>query len=674
MNWELTWPGKREDSEKVYKKLVDLAIAERNPRLVRWRMSHFYMQGARYFDALDFQRGTVQIGYTDESGRLHFVYEELVARFQAQKGRLMNMDLSPRVTREIESLNGQRKASVGQVVLQSIFTPKAVDELKDPLISALLMYGTIALRLWKTDSKQFTVEVLEPWTLLPIPANPSSPKNVRGLIVREMVPVEYVRRLIGSLPNRGTLLNEMKTIELPRGDLPDGLEEDFDSGGLTIMSLGDFFDARAERTTQPTMKGSDRGKTEKVAVTELGVVYLLDQANYLMEQKIFAGGKLVAQEGFGQSRIYSPIKAVQDVSAGGFWGRSFVEICMPTNVEVENMIGRAFQNVQEMDLYGMMLWPTTLGASQGALSQGRDGLKVLRFEPDYTSPHAETARPMQVTPVNSGLLPAKLIDIGVGIGDRIANQPTSLTKGEAPGRVDSASALGFLNETSNIPLSPTAHAIAMGMSHIYRATLGVAASEWRGEDVVRITMLDDSIAGIKFDPERGELRVAENAIPHPDEVNVTVQSMMPVSRQQRVLELKDHLDRKIITPFEYRIQARKLNLDLPVANDGEWHNYCRAVIENLVMYGDGQEGGQTIQSDEADMHMVHLYAHMAFVGRPEFYLAEQTIRDRFLEHIRGHQESLGRVPDQMPFNEDAAEEAMAMMNSGGTAAPPVEMM
>jgi hypothetical protein len=318
------------------------------------------------------------------------------------------------------------------------------------------------------------------------------------------------------------------------------------------------------------------------------------------------------------------------------------------SIELEYTIGRVFQNIQDWDYYGIIMEPTTAGVPVDA-ERGADGLKRIRFEPDYTCPNLV---PFNIPPANSGTLPWRGTEIGLKLFDRISNQPTELMKGGAPGRVDSSSGLGFLYEVSGVPLSPTANNIAIGVSGCYKSLLGLVKGIWGDEKLIEVSQLDDALAGIKFDSATGEMNLAENALPHPDELEVTIRSKVPESPQQQKLELMEALKAQIITPTEYRIQARKKGLSLPVGSDHEWENYRRAMLENLVLFADGKTSGQIIFSPR-DLHPIHLMVLDIFMARPEFYLATPEVRDEFVKHHEAHEAGMGILPDDMEYPEGA---------------------
>jgi len=647
------FPKKTEDIEKTYDFLVQKGLRYMSPHLARWRFTHRYLQGIRNFLEVNYNTGGVQSKWASKNGKLNFVYEAILSTRQAQIGRLLGMDISPRVTSDKNSLDGQSKAAVGQAILSDLFTLQKTERFKKSIIPSLLDYGMLGLRLTRksTNRKDIGLEKLMPWSIIPLPIGVDNPEQVKGIIVRERVPLEGLRDRYKSK------LSDIGRHQSPRGDMPDEMHS-----GLSTLYNDEFFMSTAPTSSNNNKggsdhSGSDRGKTELMDVVWQGMVYLWDEHRYLTEQYVFANNKLIDQAtDFEGSKTYSPVTTIHDIQVG-FYGRSWTETLIPINREIEAAIGRQFQNVKEMDTYGCVLTPTTSGLQRLAQT-GADGIKQLRYEMDPMSDGSgRFGGPIQILPVNSGLAPSRLIDLGVRIADRIANQPTQLLGGNAPGRTDSAAAIGALNETSGIPLTPTAHDISDGMSQSYMSALDMAKNAYSGTDVVKITALDDSMTGIVFDPATGMMEISQNAIPHPDEVTVTIQARMPVSKQEQKLELKDHLALRVITPREYRIKARLLNLDLPVENKSEYENYRKAQYESLMLWGNGKdvpdinEGG-VIFSEDADMHDIHHWVHSFYSSKPEFNLINAAVRDRFMAHQNLHLNGGGgRLDDMNPVDE-----------------------
>jgi hypothetical protein len=185
--------------------------------------------------------------------------------------------------------------------------------------------------------------------------------------------------------------------------------------------------------------------------------------------------------------------------------------------------------------------------------------------------------------------------------------------------------------------------------------------KWSGTRVVSVSMLDDSLAGVRMDPTSGQVTLDANQLPTSSEVNISVKSIYPQSVEQQKSELKESLKLGSIDMMEYRIEVRRRGFDTPVGGEVEWQNYRRAVMENLSLFGDGQEPGQVTVSD-GDIHDIHRKVLMAFMARPEFFMASPKVRNAFVSHRQFHDQGLGMLPDQAPYPEEAAGEEEQLMN------------
>ncbi len=625
-----------------------------NPISINWWVNHYYMRGLRNFTNINFSGGTLNASYMDSSGVLKFKYEDIVSKYQAQLGRLLAINLAPAVSRRGESLDGLRKASTGQVVLDSAFSQDKVSKLALNAFPPLLHYGTIGFGLWVEGPDSIGIEVINPWELIPIPIDVAAPSDVRGLIRVRHVPTDYVKGLSITPGKKSKAYKGMEDLKVPFGDLPAEVTSKFQGTASLTHSGGGFYirSGQSQVETQWPGRGTKKDKSQ-MDVTLLVEVWTETSDGYLAEYLIFAGSyeKLTQlyRHDHSQSRYYMPIKIARDVTVGGFYGRSFIDQLIPLNTEAEYSLSSLFQTIADYELYGLMMWPASLGTPPEA-HRGQDGVKRIVYEPDYTTPDLKpfSIQPAKMTkPLIEGAM------IAGQLMDKLANQPTEMLKGGAPGRVDSASGLGFLYETSGIPLTPTAKNVAEAVSGIYRAMLGICRDMWPAEKVVSISNLDDSLAGIAYDMETGEVTLARNAIPSPDEVNINVASEVPISKEQQKLELKESLEKGILTLDEFSFQVREKGLDIPVGNEVAYQNYRRAKLENLALFGDGEKPGKVIVS-ERDMHVIHKDVLDAFMARPEYYAASPEVRNKFTEHYDEHNTGLGIFPEGMEPMEDAA--------------------
>jgi len=641
--------------EEALNRLIDEGTQLRHVREVEWWLIHYYLQGAREFGALDYQRGLVDANFYNQEGELKFRYDDIVSVLQTQVGRLMQADLRPSVSKRGIGLEDLQKAATGQVVLDYLFPESYVEQRKLLAIPSLLKYGTIGLAVWK-DSEHIGIDIVPPWELVPLPPNPIEPFDTRGIARCRMVPLSWVKQLSVAPGPAAKVWDEMQTIEVPVGFANTSAHESFatftEAVSITgaISTMGDATQELYGSSSSRKTRGGRQSTEKAVMFVE---VWTDDGNGMLKDYTILCGKKEIHHNNWSGKGMRMPIHIARDIPAGGFWGRSFCSILMPINVEIENTLANLLQNVQDADTFGLLCEPTTLGIPTEVM-RGTDGIRRIRYEPDYTSPYQ--LQPFNIAPANTGLAPVHTLKVAVELMQRMSNQPTEMMRGAAPGRVDSGSGLGFLYEVSNMPISPTVASLSHAFIGCYEAALNVARLVWTEDRLVEITHLDDSLMGITLDPSTGQMQLDNAAIPAHDEVRVTVRSMLPKSAEKEKQDLLTALTTGVMDLFEYRIEVRKRGLDTPVGGEAEWQNFRRATLENIILFGGGQKPGEVIVSDR-DMHSVHLRVLQNFMSRPEFYLASVEVRDAFAAHYEAHlTSSANTLPDQMPYPEDAAQQ------------------
>jgi hypothetical protein len=249
--------------------------------------------------------------------------------------------------------------------------------------------------------------------------------------------------------------------------------------------------------------------------------------------------------------------------------------------------------------------------------------------------------------------------------------------GNAPGRADSAAAFGRLFDIASIPMIPATASIADCFQGVYKAWISAIRPLWNTkEKAIQAFATDDSMMGVVVDPGSGKVQLDKNVLPSPFEVKIDVKDRDPFSKQQRINELKEHFKMEIIDPFDYRVHVWREGLDLPVGNWAEEAQVRKSMLNNLIMFGDGETPGEIITSDRADNPKVQLRILEQFMARPEYSLASVAVREKFETYKEGLMGLRLLGDPNMPYIEDAAAEEMGQgpapggMEMGGMGAPP----
>lgn len=639
----LKFPDDPEALVKSLRQIVSAGEPARNREKVRWQLVMLYLQGVRNFTSLDWGTGSVSVEYPVSSLRdQDFRFDKIVTIYETQMGRLLQADFSPVVARLSQGLDDLRKASIAQVLLDHALSKEDSALLKLSLIPPFLRGGHVGIGAFANEGTP-RIEYIPGWELGSIPPNPVSSEAIEGIYRIRWVTYSWL------LENNIIKRDDQETRNLLNlREAPIGQPPPDDMGFSTTETTDNqqrFSQARADQKKAAETKGT----AEWTTFLE---VWIRDKNDYLQEYIPMAGKKLL--EDFhqrpGPVRRPMPIQIARYIDTGGFYGRGMLEQFIPLNNEIEFMLQQLFREVENFDIYGFLCLGTGMGLSLEAIQEARDGHKVLMYSPDPMQPNSQ---PFNLPPSNANKLPIGVVQMAIGLMDAQASQ-SDLFSGDAPGRVDNAKALSFLFETANIPLTAPMESLSIALSRSYRALLYLIKEQWGDKQTISMSLNDDILVGVKYDSVSGQLTLDSNAIPHPDEVLITVSSKMPKSVAQRKADLAEHLAAGVITPREYRIMSRVEGLDLPVGSEREWQAYRKAKMENIMLFGDGETAGEIAPSPR-DYHEVHEEVLGAFMARPEYSLASKEIQDAFAKHYQFHQENLGTFPEEIPYPETAAE-------------------
>ena len=678
------------DLDALYNAIRQLLTAAEptlNIRKVTWQLVQHYLQGVRDFDAINYSDGTVRIGYYDQEGRLRFKLEDLIPKLQTELGRLYRMDLSPAVEKKSFGLDSIRQASISQMVLDDVLPDNKLDLIKLDALPPFLRFGTLGLYAYEdTDHTGRIVpeiEIVMPWELVPIPAEPQTTADICGLMRHRWVTLDWLRKHsmfkkksaaeIAKILD-GVEVHDMSFSDSPSGNFAESVSttgEASQSGPPTgqvetIKNELDKLDKLKEEATGEVTRArrdkdaADRDAEQAQQLVRLTETWLVSNQMYVERYTITAHPKVIFDKSYEKKeQPIMPLWVARYSDVGGFYGRGYAETLIPINAEIEAAMENLFTNVQELDNYGILCVPTGLGiTAQDFNVTGRP--KIVWYSADPIMPQE---RPFNIAPANAGLMPSKIIEMGRGVQDDIAKQ-SPMFAGDAPGRLDSARSLGLLYEASSVPLTGPIASLAEAFSGIYMAALDICRRNWKQLDLSAASLTDEAIVGVVFDPKSGTINLDQNPIPHPSKVRISVRSRNPVSPEQEKAELQGALTNQVLTPMEFRIEARKRGLDIPVGNPQEWENYRRAVLNVLMLFGDGTTPGEPFLS-ENDMFQVHMYVISAFMAKPEYSLASPAVRDAFEKTLMSIKKRLGMLPPGTPYPEDQAGMDKQMMDAQG---------
>lgn len=657
--------------------LEESAKRYRRPLRVGWRYDLWWIRGIRKFRVL-WSTGEVGVTYQNDRGELQMRYEDVLIKRQREIGRLMQIDTRPSCKPMGTGLDALRKSSIAQVILDYLESGLRSEEIKNQFVQHLVDFGVAGLGVWVQDSVHLgaspIIEVIPAWELLFIPTEPSTSGDIYGIVRDRWVSLDWLQSLKGLKLLKGEEgESQMMIRTLGPGERLPG-----DSDPTHTAMSGAASTAGTWRAAHDASAKDTKGKT----YTKWGYLreyWIIGEHDRVSRYIVKVGDYIALDVEFGKDGKECPVLPIRTARYydTGPYGRSFISPLIPINRKQERMVANLFQNIEDLDLYGLKLLPTTAGIKRDALkSWGR--LRYMFVEPDWNAPGRVKVE--SLTPQNMGDFPAKVIEISHAMMDRLSRE-SDLWSGNAPGRVDGGPGLSFLYETSSIPMVPVVAQIANAYSGIYRSMLqeaGKMLNTPEASSTIKLLTLDDAIAGVVIDPGTGEMKLdASNPIPGPSDVIIDVRHRQPrlVEKDKEELQMNFANLSKTgdMNLIDFLVEMLRRNLDIPVGNRGKVEAIRTAWLENLIMFGDGIRPGVIIENPEYDDHMIHLQILSDFMARPEWRLASQAVRTKFLLHKAYHMNAMGSWPAGVPNPENLAmmdPNLSGQLEQGAAAGPP----
>jgi hypothetical protein len=673
----LDLPKKKHDLWEALDQELIPAEQEANLHQTSWKIIDAYMHGIRKFRVMDRWNAHLSLAFENSRGELDLRYEEVVRLYLAEIGRYLKMDITPVAAKRGESLGALRKSAIANAVLGSLFAKLPNERLKRRALIPFLKYGTVGLNYVETGNEQFPdmMEIVPPRQLRGFPAWVDGTENLVGDGRKRWVPLAWARQIakarFGSKLPRQNVEQVLRAREVPWGQVPpEQLAHEVGGSGTSVAWSVQRKDVLGTDISHPDHDGEDGvRRKDGVMYVPLEEVYVHDDTQEFVSRFIVKIGEyIVHDEDFEDQglRVVRPLHVGRHSDIGKFFARGFVAPLIPLNDQIEKMLASLFKNIAEMDMFGTLFVPGSMGIDKKRWRTGPRP-KIETFEPDPINPNIQ---PQNLGPHNSGLLPARIAEFAGGMMSKMAGQGP-LFQGETSGRIDSAAGLGFLFNTSNIALGLPANGIADAFAGCYRRMLQSAKERMQPGATVELATIDDAIAGTVIDPESGLMQLTNNPIPDPWEVRTDIKDRTPQEPNVVEQKLRELRGEGLVDDTRFWITALEKNLDIPGAPKELWETWRKVTWQIILLFRDGREPGTIEIGEHTQNPDVQLIALQQFMSKIEFSLASKQVRDEFerwkvdLEILAGR-----RFPEGLPPPEVAAE----MQAAGAQQRPGVEQM
>lgn len=619
-----------------------------------WRLSRTlyngYLNGASQTSVFDPTNGRIGFSYPGEKDTPTFKNQDMLDMVDKHVSRTLTMDWAPSVIRNDMALGAIRERAIAQAIADSIVRSSTIERLKIQLSPLLHIYGCAGAYTTVTQDLHLGVvadiQPVPPWEIFPFPFAGMDPTKTSGIIWERYVQYEWLQDHViamgGSKTSLGRNKSKLRTVQVSIGNTPqDANITD------TSLSLG-----RTEVLGPGGETDNDSDHTD--LMVEIRETWIESYPGICSRYIMTSGEAVLVDRDFtSEPAIYfTPLCTGRAIETGTFYGLGLCDKLFPLNRESEKLVSQMLKNIEAFDKYGI----TVIGRGQidlkNSLIRSEEGFKVLTVEPDMGQ---EALKVQHIAPLNSGDVPGKTAAMLMQAQQRLGMPDTMM--GDAPGRTDSFGAIQFLDEQANRIAGTAPNAIKNIMAGVYRAAVAQALRYFSdGQTPVPLTRLDESMAGLVFDPRRGAAFVGNQNNPVPDltRLTFTTRSAAPRSSVARKQEALNLLQLGLQSPTQVKLLGLKEGLDFAGYNELETNAY-RMVVRNLLLcYNDGVTPGEIVFNPQTALPDLQLTVLNAFVVGPEFAAASAQVQNAIFDYKSLLEQQMGGLPDGFPAPDDIA--------------------
>lgn len=642
---------------------LDRAKDNRKGRSLLWIIYSFYLQGIREFNFLNMTEGRVRVNWLTKDNKVPFKFQKLLKLYMTEFGRLLTVDTSPKVRATVESLVSHRDKAVSQVVLDAMVNSKNREEATQNIIQMLLTFGMAGLApdIFGTPDKGIKAELesIPPWELNPVPHNPMTLAQLAGDQRDRYVPLEWLVEKFGKnlLASKGNLEKlklrtvafgeeppDIKSAEINRGE--GDIESDIGSPTDTKMTLSKLLEMK-----------------EALPYAHFHEMWLRGKNGELSRYLARCGDLILSDQPFdnGSGEIY-PVYTSRYIDNGTYWGQGMIDLLISLNREAERNLAQLFNNARSIDGYGMLVLPSSMAAQAKVHTKTEGNLKVLFWDP----PHFQGAqpRPLPISPVTAGDFPGKVASLIVAELESLGKD-VSL---ELPARTDSPTMVQLIDSAGRRPIAQAVKGIAQQFGGAYQYIVYRSDEFFMQQRPVFLTHIDDNIAGIAMDPKTRAVRLENVNKPNMEGLEFGIRSDNPNEKEMIIQKLREWVQMGAINPADVPWINMKMQLGLPFPETPELNTARTAMLNNILLFNDGETPGQIIAST-VDTPRVALQVVTTFMTRPIFRLASVDVREAFEQLRQGYQQVMTvpqmQAPGQ-PLPEEIMNRALSREAEGGT--------
>lgn len=629
-------PKKKIEICQVIRDHAEKEIARLSYRRITWLLTYYYLNGMRRFDVFDPVSGNLSPHYLDEEGNMEFQSQEMLSAIDRASSRLSSMDLRPKILRTGTSLPMIRQRATAQMLADSLVSDEQVAEVSTKFAHLFTSLGSCGIQghITNHDTIGLTsdLEVIHPKEILPFPSLGQDYTKQCGMIRQRMVPLETLVEKFGDKIKRN--LEECEYYEMEIGDPLEDPEVSEDHG-----FTGNGFNTKGYKTTS----------ADSMTVVRVRELWIDGDRGTCSRYVVCSGDYLIDDQDLTSSQTYCPIGFARFMENGSFHGAGLFDLLFSINREMEKMLKALFNNIKNLDRYGVVVMPQGSFNERSILREVGDGLRMISYQPD---PLNEKFSPFTIQPHNAGDVPGKTAAFAKQLMQSINPVQDLIAE---KGRVDSATGLQFLDEQINRAMTNPTMGVVQAWGKMYRSMLSNASRELMINPApIPVKSLDLNLAGAVIDFDTSEISFKNNPIPNVAHLTFSVRQINPRSEVARKQEAMQMFQAGLMDPDSLKLFALKEGLDFAMWIDEDQAAYEQVVQNILNLYGNGAEPGQVVITPHTSKPEIQMRVLSSFMSGTLMMKADPVVIDEFKKYREALIQFMGASLPAMVPNPDSA--------------------
>jgi len=621
---------------QVIRDHAEKEMSRLNYRRITWLLTYYYLNGMRRFDVFDPSTGHLSPHYLDEEGNMEFQSQEMLSAIDRVSARISAMDLRPKVLRTGTSLPMIRQRATAQMLADALTSDEQIAEVSTKFAHIFTALGSCGIQGHILDHPTIgltsDLEVIHPKELFPFPSLAQDYTKQCGMIRQRLVPLETLTEKFGDRVKRN--LEDCEFYEIEIGDPIEDPDETYDTG----YSVNPF-----------NNKGYKSQSADAMTVVRIRELWIDGPRGTCSRYVICSGDYLIDDQDFSGSQMYCPVGFARFMETGTFHGAGLFDLLFSINREMEKMLKALFNNIRELDRYGVVVMPQGSFNERSILREVGNGLRMISYAPD---PLNEKFSPFVISPHNAGDIPGKTAAFAKQLMQGI-NPVQDLI--QEKGRIDSATGLQFLDEQINRAMTNPTMGVVQAFGKMYRSMVASASRELVLKPrPIPVKSLDLNLAGAVIDFDNSQISFEQNPIPNVASLTFSVRQVNPRSEVVRKQEAMQMLQAGLTDPDGLKLLALKEGLDFAIWMEEDQSAYEQVVQNILTLYGNGTDPGQVILTPHTSRPEFQMRVLSSFMSSPLMMKADPLVIDEFKKYREALIQFMGASLPAMVPNPDSA--------------------